>query len=192
VIKAIIFDCFGVLRVDPTFLAYRKLGGDDEADREFLESTMRASDAGQIPSATSVIAERLGVTEDMWRHVSKSVSGLDQDLLDYISELRKTYKVGLLTNIGHGDLERWFDTSVLDKYFDEAVASGDIGFAKPEPQAYEITAERLGVRADECIMVDDRDSNCDGARAVGMQAILYTAFPQLQRDLPAAVNQYKD
>jgi len=63
------------------------------------------------------------------------------------------------------------------------VASADIGFAKPEAEAYQITADRLGVRYDECVMIDDREDYCQGAIAAGMHAILYKSLVQLQRDL---------
>jgi len=63
------------------------------------------------------------------------------------------------------------------------VASSNIGFAKPEARAYEITAEKLGVRLDECIMVDDVEAYCLGAEGVGMQAIRYQSFDQMKNEL---------
>lgn len=182
-VKALIFDCFGVIRIDPTFIAYRQLGGDDEADRDFIASTMLASDRGQIPSATPVFAEKLGITEAKWEQASQHASPFDEDVLDYIASIRRFYKTAMLTNIGAGDLAKWFKPHVLESYFEAALASGDIGYAKPEARAYEITAERLGVRCNECVMIDDRQLNCDGARAAGMHAITYVSLDQLKDHL---------
>lgn len=46
-----------------------------------------------------------------------------------------------------------------------------------------ITADKLGVRCDECVFIDDRQEYVEGARAVGMQAILYQNLPQLKEDI---------
>ena len=44
-------------------------------------------------------------------------------------------------------------------------------------------ADRLDVRLVECVMIDDREDYCVGARGVGMQAIQYKSFGQMQREL---------
>jgi FMN phosphatase YigB (HAD superfamily) len=182
-IKAVIFDCFGVIRVDATNIAYKKLGGDLEKDYEFIKDTVAKTNSGLIPKAAIVFANRLGVSEDKWRETVSQSSVIDYEILDYIKELRGKYKTAMLSNVMKGGLEIWFEPGFLKKYFDVSVASGDIGFAKPEAQAYEITADQLGVRLRECIMVDDRLELCEGAIAVGMQAVMYKGLNQLKRDL---------
>lgn len=182
-IKAIIFDCFGVIRIDATIIAYRKLGGDSEKDEQFIRQTVARANAGLIPSSSAVIAEHLGITEEKWRKTVHGSSVIDQEILDYIEELRKRYKTAVLSNVAPNGLKIWFEPGYLDKYFDVCVASGDIGYAKPEPEAYEITADRLGLRLEECLMVDDREELCEGARAVGMKAIRYTNLKQLKKEL---------
>lgn len=108
----------------------------------------------------------------------------DQQLLDFIALLRVKYKTAMLTNIANsGSLSRRFSNDELSKYFDVVVVSGDIGFAKPEAQAYAITAQRLGVPLNECVMIDDLESYCLGAQGVGMKTIQYQSFNQLKHDL---------
>lgn len=182
-IKAIIFDCFGVIRIDSLVAAYQELGGDFAADREFLVSVIDAANAGKIPSSSPLIAEKLGVSAAVWVNANQTASTLNQEVLDYALELRKTYKTAMLSNISAGSLERWFEPGVLQKYFDVSVASGDIGYAKPEAQAYIVTADRLGVRADECVFIDDRQEYVDGATAIGMRALLFLSAKQLQHNL---------
>lgn len=182
-IKAIIFDCFGVIRIDAFDAAYQRFGGDVAADREFILQTLYDSNSGKIPQSAPVIAEHLGIEPNVWRQAINDGSTLNQDVLDYALTLRKKYKVGMLSNIGNGGLKKMFDDGFLDTYFDVSVASGDIGFAKPEPEAYEIAADRLDVRLDECVFIDDRQEYVDGAIAVGMQAVLFTATKQLEIDL---------
>ena len=51
--------------------------------------------------------------------------------------------------------------------------SGDVGLHKPQPEIYELGAERLGVPIGACVFVDDLQENVAGAEAVGMAAILH-------------------
>jgi HAD superfamily hydrolase (TIGR01509 family) len=184
VVAGVVFDCFGVIRVDPTYIAYRKLGGDVDIDKDFIERVMDVSCTGAI-SATPLFAEKLGVSPEIWLKTSQQVSSLDHELLAYIKTLRPYYKTALLSNIGKGGLARWFEPGVLEQYFDVAVASGDIGHIKPEPEAYQVVAKRLGIPTEQCVMIDDRPDYCAGARTVGLQAIEYRSLEQLQRELRA-------
>jgi HAD superfamily hydrolase (TIGR01509 family) len=181
-VQAIIFDCFGVLRPDMLELNYRKFGGDPEKDAQFIHDTMLASNRGLIPRSAPVYAERLGISDKEWIAAFDNQEN-DQELLDYILQLKQMYKIGLLSNASAGRMQEIFGKEELLSHFDAVVASGEIGYAKPEAQAYEIIADRLGVRLDECIFTDDREEYCEGARAVGMQAILYQNFAQFRREL---------
>ena len=51
--------------------------------------------------------------------------------------------------------------------------SGDVGLHKPQPEIYELGAERIGVPPAACVFVDDLRENVAGAEAVGMTAILH-------------------
>ncbi|HSX15689.1 MAG TPA: HAD-IA family hydrolase [Candidatus Saccharimonadales bacterium] len=187
-IKAIIFDCFGVLRPDVIREVYERMGGDTKLDDVFISDTLYHSHMGRIPSSAPVFAERLGVsTEDWIKEVNADPN--DQELLDYILSLRKKYKVGVLSNMGSGGLLRYFTAEELGKYFHATAVSGEIGFAKPQAVAYETIAGHLGVRLDECVFVDDRELYCEGARAVGMHAMLYKNLAQFRKDLEKLLSQ---
>ena len=181
-IKAIIFDCFGVLRPDVIRAVYKRMGGDTHIDDVFISDTLYASHMGTIPSSAPVFAKRLGIsTEDWIKELNADEN--DQELLSYILELRKNYKIGVLSNMGSGGLLRYFTQDQMDMYFDATAVSGEIGYAKPQAVAYETIADRLGVRLDECVFTDDREGYCEGANAVGMHAILYKDFDQFRSNL---------
>jgi HAD superfamily hydrolase (TIGR01509 family) len=57
------------------------------------------------------------------------------------------------------------------------------GVRKPDPRAYLGAAEALGVAPADCLFVDDRATNVDGARAVGMPALRFTGAPALGAEL---------
>jgi putative hydrolase of the HAD superfamily len=183
-IRAIVFDYFGVIQPDILTATYEHFGGDPEHDASFIADTIYAVNSGAIPSSKPVFAKHLGITTEEWTAALEERREQDPDLLAYIAQLReKGYKTGLLSNMGRGGLQMVWAEGDLKKYFDAAAASGDIGHVKPEPEAYRLIAERLGVAPEECVFTDDQPAYCDGARAIGMHAIHYRRLKQFQQEL---------
>ena len=184
-IKAVIFDCFGVILTDSLQQMYDELSESNPERMQQAEDLLNATARGYLSREDfdRQISGVLGISHEDFIKRKYSGETRNDQLLSYILELKKKYKTAMLSNVSNQGLMRRFDGSELDKYFDVVVASGEIGFAKPEPQAYEITADKLGVRLNECVFIDDRQEYCDGARGVGMQAIQYTTFAQLKKDL---------
>jgi HAD superfamily hydrolase (TIGR01509 family) len=89
----------------------------------------------------------------------------------------------MLSNISESGIHKRFTDEELNAHFDTVVVSGEIGYAKPEPEAYEIVAQRLGVRLVECVFTYDKLEFCEAARGVGMQAIVYESLEQFKADL---------
>jgi putative hydrolase of the HAD superfamily len=75
--------------------------------------------------------------------------------------------------------------------FDVIVESAVEGLRKPEPRIYELVLERLGVRAAECVFLDDLGINLKPARALGMTTIKVTdpdaALAELEQTLGFAI-----
>jgi len=183
-IKAIIFDCFGVLLTDSLedIVHELKVTNPDKAEKIIKLVSLTGKGLADAQGSRVTVADMLGLTIDEYTYKIRTGEVKNLPLLKYIKEFKIDYKIGLLSNIISGGLEVRFTNDELS-VFDTIVASGDIGFAKPEAQAYEITADRLGVRLEECIMVDDREDYCQGATGVGMQAVQYVSFEQMKSDL---------
>lgn len=113
----------------------------------------------------------------------------NKQLLDFIQQkLKPSHKIGLLSNSSGQGMQEFF--SDKDKLlFDDMVFSGQVGVAKPNPEIYKIAAKRLGVEPEECIYIDDDDYRVEGAKAAGMQTILYKDFYQTKTDLEALLSQ---
>ncbi|MFF4924906.1 HAD family hydrolase [Kitasatospora sp. NPDC001261] len=56
--------------------------------------------------------------------------------------------------------------------FDAVVLSADVGVRKPDPAIFRIVLDRLGVGADECLFVDDSESNLEAAAGLGFTPLL--------------------
>ncbi len=62
----------------------------------------------------------------------------------------------------------------LSRYAAWSFVSCETGVRKPDPEAYLFASRALGVTPSRRLYVDDRAVNCDAARAVGMDAIVFT------------------
>lgn len=186
-IKAIVFDCFGVVITDALQVLCDELRAKDPAAADQVRDIVQAANRGMLEPAVShqQIAALLGMSVSDHMQAIASGEVKDAKLLAYITELRRSYKTAMLSNIGKDSLQRRFAEGELQQYFDVVVASGDIGYAKPEPAAYQITADRLDVRCDECVFVDDREVFVEAARGVGMQAFVYEGVDHFKSELEA-------
>lgn len=105
------------------------------------------------------------------------------------------YKVGCITNnmkkAGEGPAmaatdERAQTAAGVMAQFDIVVESSVEGVRKPNPRIYEIACERLGVRPEEAVFLDDLGINLKPARAMGMTTIKVVDERQALDELGAA------
>jgi putative hydrolase of the HAD superfamily len=95
-------------------------------------------------------------------------------------------KTGILSNMGDSVLECVLAEFAWVQGFDVLVWSFQLGIAKPDPDIYRYVLEKLGTRAEETLFIDDKLVNVEAARALGMQAIEFSAIERLRADLIAA------
>jgi sugar-phosphatase len=70
------------------------------------------------------------------------------------------------------------------------VAADDVSNGKPHPEPYLKGAERLGVKAEECLVIEDAPAGIQAAHAAGMKAIgLASTYPAAVLDKADAVIQ---
>jgi 2-haloacid dehalogenase len=67
--------------------------------------------------------------------------------------------------------------------FRDIVVSGEEKLLKPDPAIYYLALDRFGLKPKEALFIDDREINVEGARAVGMQAHLFTSAQELRERL---------
>ena len=141
--------------------------GDGEA-LALLRSLERGAITGEVFERD--FGEMLGV--DPAGLIERLFGGLapEQSMIDAVAAARAAgVRTGLITNSWGMGI---YDRAPLE-IFDATVISGDIGLHKPQPEIYELGAERIGVAVRDCVFVDDLRENVAGAEAVGMTAILH-------------------
>lgn len=123
--------------------------------------------AALLSAGLAVAIEPKGLVERMFRGVRT-----EQRMVEGIATIRaKGVPVVLVSNSWGGAT---YDPQVIESLFDQVIISGEVGFRKPDPEIFQLAAERAGVDPSGCVFVDDLPLNCEGARAVGMEAIHHT------------------
>ncbi len=177
-IRAIVFDCFGVLATDG-WLPFRQLYFGDKPERkQQVTDLQRQVDAGlaDYEDFIGTLSELAGVPrKDVWDAIRDNQP--NEPLFELIKQLKPRYKIGLLSNAGANWLKEIFSEEQV-ALFDAVALSYETGFVKPDPRAYAKIADRLGVLPEECILVDDQERYAAGAHEVGMQMVLYQDYDQ--------------
>jgi epoxide hydrolase-like predicted phosphatase len=184
-IKAVIFDCFGVLVGRGFDATYRAAGGDPATDQDFIEDLLGQASLGLISheSFHKTFAEKLHIPVEKWQQVVQQAEQPDYELLAYIEDLHNTFKTAILSNANIGSIERRISGEWIKRCFDAMIVSGEVGIVKPDPEIYWLAAEKLQVPPAECIFLDDHQEYLAGAETTGMRTILYRDFVQAKRDL---------
>ena len=173
-IKAVIFDCFGVLTTDGWKQIREEFFAHDEELMQHALDIDKAVNAGFMRYGEFIgeISKMTGLSSD---DVTKRINGNvpNKLLFEYIRDtLKPKYKIGMLSNAAGNWLGELFEPW-QEKLFDAIVLSYEIGAVKPESAMYQAAASRLNVLADECLFIDDVELYCDAAERQDMKAIYH-------------------
>ena len=187
-LKAIIFDLDGVIidsealheeaarmamsryALDAASLDFDAFKGNTEQD--VFEYVVEANDADHV-SAADLIALKQRLYGDLLDRL-QPVSGA----LAFIERLARVgVALGLTTSSLPENQQRAFDKFDLYRYFDAVVTAADVTHAKPHPEPYLTTAQRLGVAPAYCLVIEDSTHGVRSARRAGCRvAGLTTTF----------------
>ena len=119
---------------------------------------------------------------DGFRRLYRADEAVNEKVLDLIRQFHGRYKLALLSNAPPG-LTQWLADWKILHLFDTVFCSGDEGVVKPDPTAFEITLERLGVEANEAVFIDDTTEHVEASRKIGLHGILFTTAEELEEEL---------
>jgi putative hydrolase of the HAD superfamily len=129
----------------------------------------------------SLVAQDLGTVLDEGLLASLVTIDVDSwtDYRDEMWTLAATYReaggrLGMLSNGVREIVARIRSDRDLSALFDAVVISYEVQLAKPEPEIYRVTLDRLGVPPGAALFVDDRLENIDAARELGFQTLHFT------------------
>jgi len=177
-IKAIIFDCFGVLVTS----ARVALKNDYPHVVKQIDDLDHQADYGLITRQqfNGALAALIGMPPDQIEAKYWGSSVRVASAFSWMKLLKESgqYKIGMLSNVGRGFFESYFTDTEKTQLFDAVVLSSEVGIAKPEIAAFQMIADKLGVKLNECVMIDDTYSNIDAANAAGMYGVWFISTQQ--------------
>jgi epoxide hydrolase-like predicted phosphatase len=184
-IKAIIFDFAGVISNEAYWDWLSENFEIDQEKKAHFSEISRKVDKAEISEAefVNILSEDSGKKPEDVRNEILSIIKIRPEVITMVSKAKGKYKVGMLTNY----CKEWMDylrkKHSLDAMFDAVVVSSELKIIKPEKGIYLEISKRLGVPTNECIFIDDRKPNIDGAKACGMKGIVFSSTEQVKKDL---------
>ncbi len=182
-IKAVIFDCFGVLVMSGHALLFHDF---PQLKAELIRLQL-LSDSGEISRQQfdDTVSKSTGlspqqVEEQYWR-----VNKFNQSMIDWVRDLKRSgqYKIGMLSNVSRDWMDVILPVFEGEDLFDAVILSGDVKTVKPNPAIFQMMSDKLNLAPNECVMIDDMAANIKGAKAAGFQGIVYISKDQSQVEL---------
>ena len=196
IIRVAVFDLGNVLIEWDRRLLYRSMFATDDALAHFLDSvyTVEANerlDRGQslhdftaeLAAANPDYAHEVLALRERW---IETIGAVNDDVVSILRELRDGgVPVYALSNWNADTFELVEPAHDFLRWFDGLVISGREGLVKPERAIFDLLADRYGFGLAEAVFIDDAPANIAGARAAGMDAVLFTDAATLRDDLVA-------
>ena len=119
--------------------------------------------------------------ETGWR---KMVNGEIPGMFDVVKTLKdRGYKIYGLTNWSAETFPWVRETFPIFTLLEGMVVSGEEFLLKPSPEIYNLLLKRYGLKAEECVFIDDNPANAEGARRVGMKGLVFRGADTVLDDL---------
>lgn len=106
----------------------------------------------------------------------------NQKMVELAKKLKKKYKVALLSNTDNAHTDSW-EKNGFAKLFDVVIASNKVHLVKPGERIYKLVLERLGLKAGQCVFVDDMQACTEAAERLGFRTILFKNPEQCKKEL---------
>lgn len=187
-IKNLLFDLGGVImdiRRENCIEAFRALGMADPG--MFLGEYVQAGPFGQLEAGEITPAE---FRAELRRYLPENVTdeqidvaferflvGIPAERLRQLEELRKTYKIYLLSNTNpimwNSMIAAEFrkEGKNIDAYFDGTLTSFEARVMKPDAAIFRMAEERFGIKPQETLFLDDSASNTEAAARLGFHTL---------------------
>jgi putative hydrolase of the HAD superfamily len=204
VIKAVISDFGGVVTL-PLFDAFKRAHEEIGIPLEALGKAMQLAasraeepplwtlERGQMSEPDFIATITAGLSEVLGRPVTldgygarlmQSLEPNEALIARYRALRERGIRLAILTN----NVREWHDAwrakiPVVDELFELIVDSAFEGTRKPERRIYEITLDRLGLSAPDCVFIDDVELNVTAATELGLHGIHFRTTEQVLEEL---------
>ncbi len=195
-IRVAVFDLGNVLIEWDRRLLYRSLFPTEVELTRFLDTvyTLEANERLDRGQSLHDFTAEMAATNPAYAHEVlalrerwiETIGEVNDDVVTILRELRDGgVPVYALSNWNADTFAMVEPKHDFLQWFDGLVISGREGLVKPERAIFDLLAERYGIRLAEAVFIDDSPANVEGARAAGMDAVLFTDAATLRDELTA-------
>jgi epoxide hydrolase-like predicted phosphatase len=194
-VRALLFDLGGVI-IDFDFTrAFRFWASRAGCDSRMIEDAFSLDGAyeqherGEIVAATyfATLRQTLGIDisdADFVAGWNDVYLGLIRGIGEVLSAAQQQFPLFAFTNSNPTHQSVWEVRYAEElKPFQTIFVSSDLGLRKPDPEAFQFVAKRMGLRPEEILFFDDSSENVKGAQSVGMQGVVVDSSEGVRREL---------
>lgn len=155
----------------------------------FNDGLMKRYESGKISSREffESYCEQIGSRPDYETlcRAGAEIFSLNTPMLPIVAQLRQAgYHLGILSNTCECHWQYCMrQYRIVAEGFQAYALSYKIGALKPDAAIYQAAAELAGCRPEEMFFIDDIPGHVEGAKAVGVDAILYTSPADIAAEL---------
>ena len=184
-IKAVLFDMDGLM-VDTESLATEAfihsakkqgydmtkeetllvLGFTTKSIYDFWENYFKNSDV----SGKQLVDDHYKYIEDILFTTGPRKMPYIEELLKYLKE--SNYKVAVASSSNMDHIINNMEKTGLKKYIDEFASGAEVENGKPAPDVFLLAAERLGVKPEECLVLEDSKAGVLAGSSAGAKVIM--------------------
>lgn len=193
-ITTIIFDIGNVL-VDFNWKEYiASFGFSKEVQEKLAKATMLSREWDEFDRGVLEIEDIIqkfvkndSTVEKEIRVICENVHdmlGRKDYAIPWIQDLKKKgYGVYYLSNFSRKAEVECAHTLDFLPFMDGGILSYQEKVIKPEPEIYQILIDRYHLIPAQCVFMDDKPENCQGAKKAGMHAIVFTTKEEAEKEL---------
>ena len=124
---------------------------------------------------TNVDGKKL--VDDHYEYIENVLYTVGPEKMPYVEELLKylrenNYKIAVASSSDTADIKNNLEKTKLEKYIDEIASGAEVENGKPDPDVFLLAAERLGVDAKDCLILEDSKAGIKAGKASGAMVFM--------------------
>ncbi len=117
------------------------------------------------------------LVDDHYKYIENILFTTGPRKMPYIEELLKylkesNYKVAVASSSNMNHIINNMEKTGLKKYIDEFASGAEVENGKPAPDVFLLAAERLGVKPEECLVLEDSKAGVIAGSSAGAKVIM--------------------
>ena len=182
-IRGIIFDFDGtILDTEyPEFVVWREFFKSYNTDLKPTEWAKTLGTTNKEFNPLQDLAQQVGLSTDLDELLDLRRDQIMQSILQQpilpgvVNYLNNAQKIGLKIGVASSSGRKWVQGHLerlgLLSFFDTIVTSNDVQRVKPDPDLFLLALDKLGLRSDEAIVLEDSLHGIEAAHQAGLQCV---------------------